>query len=183
MAGDAVPPPAGAEGSGAAAPRRTQQLAAAGVLALAAVLGWGALSISSDAGYAGVGPNVLPWALAAALMVCGLALLRQALGAGFAAMPVPSGAARGDWRALAWMAAGLLANAALIERIGFVLACALCFVLAVRGLRVGAGRPGGGLRSTLADTATGLALALPVFWTFTLGLGVNLPGLTGTGWL
>jgi putative tricarboxylic transport membrane protein len=28
-----------------------------------------------------------------------------------------------------------------------------------------------------------MALSLPVFWLFTRLLKVNLPGLTGTGWL
>jgi putative tricarboxylic transport membrane protein len=33
------------------------------------------------------------------------------------------------------------------------------------------------------DLATGLVIAAPVFWLFTKVLAVNLPGLTGTGWL
>ena len=38
------------------------------------------------------------------------------------------------------MSAGLLANAALITTIGFILSCALCFVLAVRGFQPAEGR-------------------------------------------
>ena len=30
---------------------------------------------------------------------------------------------------------------------------------------------------------TGLAISAPVFWAFTQFLAINLPGLTGTGWL
>jgi putative tricarboxylic transport membrane protein len=158
-------------------------LIGAGALALAAFLAWGALDIPSEAGYAGVGPNFLPWAVAAALALCGLWLLAHALTGGLRDMDPPSGAARADWPAAAWMAAGILANAALIERIGFVLACALCFALAVRGLRQGEGRAAGGPRQTLVDAVTGLLIAAPVYWMFTKGLGVNLPGLTGSGWL
>ncbi|MDP3084090.1 MAG: tripartite tricarboxylate transporter TctB family protein, partial [Rubrivivax sp.] len=87
------------------------------------------------------------------------------------------------WRALACVAAGIVANATLIERIGFVLACALCFALAVRGLRSGEGRPAGGLRQTVIDIVTGMLIAAPVFWMFTKVLAVNLPGLTASGWI
>ena len=37
-----------------------------GALAVAAVLAFGALAIPSDAGYAGVGPDFLPWVVSAA---------------------------------------------------------------------------------------------------------------------
>jgi putative tricarboxylic transport membrane protein len=90
---------------------------------------------------------------------------------------------RGDWRALAWVSAGILANASLITRAGFVLSCALCFVLAVRGLRLCEGKPAGGVRQVLIDAFTGLAIAAPAFWLFTKVLAINLPGLTATGWI
>ena len=47
-------------------------------------IGWGALSISSEAGYAGVGPNFLPWVVALALLACGIGLVRAARSGGFA---------------------------------------------------------------------------------------------------
>jgi putative tricarboxylic transport membrane protein len=98
-------------------------------------------------------------------------------------MPEPSGAAQGDWKALAWVSAGVVANAALIERIGFIVACAICYTLAVRGLRLAEGKGGGGLPRLAKDFLTGLAIAAPVFWLFTKVLAVNLPALTATGWL
>jgi putative tricarboxylic transport membrane protein len=156
---------------------------AAGVLAVGALLAFGALSISAEAGYGGVGPNFLPWVVSAALVVCGALLLWQALSGGFRDREEPSGGARGDWVALAWVSAGVLLTAALITRVGFVLACALCFALAVRGLRGAEGRPAGGMRQAAIDVATGIAIALPVFWLFTKLLAINLPNLTGTTWL
>ena len=36
-----------------------------GVLAVAVVMAWGATHIPADAGYAGVGPNFLPWVVSA----------------------------------------------------------------------------------------------------------------------
>jgi putative tricarboxylic transport membrane protein len=169
--------------SGAAAAWLQQTLIGAGVLALGGAIAAGAIDIPSAAGYAGVGPNFLPWVVALALLVCGTTLVGHALVGGWRDVDAPSGAARGDWVAIAWVSAGVLVNAALITRIGFVAACTLCFVFAVRGLRGSEGRPPGGLASTLRDAGTGLAIALPVYWLFTKLLAINLPGLTGTGWL
>lgn len=160
-----------------------QTLLGVGALGVAGVLAFGAMAISSDAGYAGVGPNFLPWVIAVAMAVCGSWLLWEARTGGFQHMETPSGAARGDWTALAWVSAGILANAALITTIGFVLSCALCYTLAVRGLRGSEGKPAGNARVTLRDAITGMVIAAPVFWLFTKFLAVNLPGVTGTGWL
>lgn len=154
-----------------------------GTLGVAGVLMWGAGHIPGDAGYAGVGPNFLPWLVSGVLALCGLLLLWQAVTGGFQDMEEPSGAARGDWAALAWVAAGVVANASLINALGFIFSCSLCFVLAVRGLRLAEGKTDGGLQRVLADLLIGLAIAAPVFWLFTKLLAVNLPALTNTGWL
>jgi putative tricarboxylic transport membrane protein len=71
----------------------------------------------------------------------------------------------------------------LINAAGFVLSCALCFVLAVRGLRMSQGDAAGNLSQTLKDCVLGFLIAAPVFWLFTLFLSINLPNLTGTPWL
>ena len=42
-----------------------------GVLLTGAALAFGAIGISSEAGYGGVGPNFLPWLVSIVLMVCG----------------------------------------------------------------------------------------------------------------
>lgn len=163
--------------------QRNHALIGAVTLVIGAVWVYGAMQIPGEAGYAGVGPNFLPWVVGLAVMVCGAWLVWQALHGGFTQLDEASGAAQGDWRAFAWVSAGVLANAALITTIGFVFACALCFVLAVRGLRVSEGRPGGAARQTLVDLLTGLAIAAPVFWLFSKVLAINLPRLTAAGWL
>ena len=163
--------------------RLGQTLMGGATLGVAAVLAWGAVGISSDAGYAGVGPNFLPWLIAAAMAVCGVWLLWEARSGGFRHMEAPTCAPRGDFVALAWVSAGILANAALITTIGFVLSCALCYLLAVRGLRASEGKPAGNVSRTVRDAVTGMVIAAPVFWLFTKLLAVNLPGVTGTGWL
>jgi len=162
---------------------RTQQLLiGVGVLALAALLAAGAVGIPAEAGYGGVGPNFLPWLVAGVLALCGGWLVWEARTGGFRELEPPSGAERGDWRGFAWVSAGLLANALLITHAGFILSCTLCFMLAARGLRVSEDRPAPAA-SLGRDALLGLAIAAPVYWAFTLLLGINLPGLTGTGWL
>ncbi len=150
---------------------------------LAAVLAYGAAHIPSDAGYAGVGPDFLPWLVSAALGLCGVMLILEVRAGGYRNMEEPSGAARGDWHALAWVSAGILGNAALITTIGFVLSCALCYTLAVRGLRISEGKSGGNAMQVVRDGVTGMVIAAPTYWLFTKFLAVNLPGLTGTGWI
>lgn len=164
-------------------PTRQQSWIGYGVTAVGGCMAYGASQISADAGYAGVGPNFLPWVVSLVLLLCGGLLIWEARSGGYRHAEAPSGAAQGDWRSLAWVSAGVLLNAALITTIGFVLSCALCFVLAVRGLRLSEGKPGGDLRATAVDTGVGLAIAAPVYWLFTKLLSINLPGLTGTGWL
>ncbi|MBE0549085.1 MAG: tripartite tricarboxylate transporter TctB family protein [Rubrivivax sp.] len=162
---------------------RNQTLIGAGALLLAGLLAWGARDISAVAGYAGVGPNFLPWVVAGVLALCGVWLIFDARNGGWRQMDEPSGAARGDWAALAWVAAGIAANAALLTTIGFILSCTVCFMLAVRGLRSSEGKPHGGRRGGVLDFVTGFLIAAPAYWLFTQVLGINLPGLTATGWL
>ena len=154
-----------------------------GALALGLVLAFGATFISSEAGYAGVGPNFLPWVVAAVLSVCGVWLIFEARSGGFREMEEASGAGRADGGAFVWVAAGVLANAALITTLGFILSCTLCFMLAVRGLRKSEGKTQGGPRGLVLDFVTGFLISAPAFWLFTKLLGINLPGLTQTGWL
>ena len=160
-----------------------QTLIGAGALLLGAAMGWGASQIPSQAGYQGVGPNFLPWLVSVALVVCGAWLVVEARSGGWRAMEPAPGAARGDWTSLAWVVAGVAANAALITTIGFILACTLCFMLAVRGLRAAEGKSQGGVKGLVVDFVTGFLVAAPAFWLFTLVLGINLPNVTGTGWL
>jgi putative tricarboxylic transport membrane protein len=120
------------------------------------------------------------------LLVCGALVVWESRSGGFRNMEDPSGSPSGYWPGFCWMSAALLANAALITTIGFILSCSLCFVLAVRGLR-NADRqdsPSGfDLAQLLRDAAIGVAIAAPVYWMFTKLLAINLPGLTSTGWI
>ena len=160
-----------------------QSLVGAGVLVLGLLLMAGAAQVSSEAGYSGVGPNFLPWVVGAMLALCGAWLAWESFSGGFRALGEPSGAENGHWPGFAFVSAGLLANAALITTIGFILSCTLCFVIAVRGFKSAEGRLDWSLRGLVADAAIGFAISAPVFWMFTQFLAINLPGLTSTGWL
>jgi putative tricarboxylic transport membrane protein len=161
----------------------SQTMIGGGALIVAGVMAFGAEKIPSSAGYAGIGPNFIPWFVAIALAVCGVWLVFEAQRGGYQKLEEPTGAARGDWRSFGWVAAGLLLNASLIERIGFVLSCALCFALAVRGFRASEGKAHGGMTQAVKDVVLGMVIAAPVFWLFSKALKINLPGLTGTGWI
>jgi putative tricarboxylic transport membrane protein len=155
----------------------------AGTLALGALIAVGAMGIRSDAGYGGVGPNFLPWVVGLALLACGAFLLREAFTGGFRLMEEPSGDERGHWPGFLWVSAGILCTAALITRIGFVLACGLCFMLAVRGFKSAQGDRGRSPLGWLIDLGVGMAIAAPVYWMFGQLLAISLPGLTSTGWI
>lgn len=162
--------------------QRSEMAVGSACLLLGAVLAWGATGISSEAGYAGVGPNFLPWVVSIALLACGAWLLVQALTGGFRGREEPEGASTGDWLSFAWISAALLLNAVLITRIGFIASCTLAFVIAVRGFHRSQGRPRAPVAAWLKDALVGAAISAPVFWLFTKVLGVSLPGLTSTGW-
>ena len=160
-----------------------QTVVGGGVLLLAAGLAVGAVTIPSAAGYGGVGPNFLPWLVAAVLGVCGIFIVFEARTGGFRNMDPPSGAHAAYWPGFVWVSAGLLANAALITTIGFILSCTMCYVLAVQGLRGATGQHRRSPRGWATDVFTGFAIAGPVYWMFTKLLAINLPGITSSGWL
>lgn len=163
---------------------RWQVAVGVGVVAVAIGMGIGASMIPSDAGYSGVGANFLPWLCAAVLALCGLWLVWEAATGGYRKAGEPGGSPQADVGSFVWVSAGLLLNAGLIEHLGFIFSCTLCFVLAVQGLRRAQGQANTlSGQALLKDGFIGLAIAAPVFWAFTQFLAINLPGLTNTGWL
>lgn len=145
--------------------------AALGPLAAAAALAvlglfmlWEIWSIPVAVTYARVGPRVFPALVGSALLLNAVWL---ALESWRTREVVDDDQPPVDWSALAWISAGLLAEAALLERIGFVLAASLLFVLTARGFAS---------RALLRDGVIGFALALLAWLGFTYGLGLRLPG-------
>lgn len=160
-----------------------QTVVGTGILLLGCLLAWGATSISSEAGYGGVGPNFFPWVVAVVLVICGVLAIIHARTGGFRDLEDGSGDERAHWKGFIWVSAALLLNALLITTLGFILSCALCFVLAVRGFKSSEGTLDMSPKAWIKDLFIGVAVAAPVYWMFTQLLAINLPGLTNTGWL
>src|SRR3954447_19477718 len=99
---------------------RVQALVGAAVGLTGLGLAAGALTIPGEAGDGGGGPNFLPWLVAARLLVCRGVILREAFTAGLSDLEEPDIPAR-FWPGAILISAGLLANAALITTIGFIL--------------------------------------------------------------
>lgn len=144
----------------------------AGVIAISAVLAVGAFRFPPEMGFVILGAHVYPYAVAVFLGVVGLLLCYQAVTGGFreladhddeSAQALPGGKA-----GAAWVTAGLVGVAVLINLIGFVLAAGLLFACSARGF---------GSRRPVKDLAIGIALTLPIYWLFNAGLGVSLPPL------
>ena len=144
----------------------------AGVIAISAVLAAGAFRFPPEMGFVILGAHVYPYAVAVFLGVVGLLLCYQAVTGGFreladhddeSAQALPGGKA-----GAAWVTAGLVGVAVLINLIGFVLAAGLLFACSARGF---------GSRRPVKDLAIGIALTLPIYWLFNAGLGVSLPPL------
>lgn len=140
------------------------------LLVLAILLAAGAAGFPVDKGYSILGPQVFPFVVAAFVGMVGVLLCGQAATGGFRNLGEDESAAPTLSRiaGAAWVSAGILAVALLINHLGFVLAAALLFACAARGY---------GSRRPVRDLAIGVALTLPVFWLFTRGLGLSLPPL------
>jgi len=156
----------------------------AGVIGLAVLMAAGATQIKSEAGYSGVGAAFLPGLVAAVLALCGVLLIVQAVTGGYRTMPDDyESTPAPHWTGMAWLSAGLLLNAATITHIGFIPSCSLLFTLAAHGFRRSMGGGRAPLSEWLLDVLTGAAISAPVYWMFTKLLGLNLPGLTSSGWI
>ncbi|MEJ8847281.1 tripartite tricarboxylate transporter TctB family protein [Variovorax rhizosphaerae] len=161
-----------------------QTLVGIGVLLTGLLLAMGAIDISSEAGYGGVGPNFLPWMVSIVLTICGAWIIWEARTGGFRQLEASDDDVPAYWPGFVWVSAGLLLNAALITTLGFILSCTLTYVLAVQGLRRANGQAAANQpRMWLTDALTGLLISAPVYWAFTKFLAINLPGLTNTGWI
>ena len=148
-------------------PNRTLALPEAaigvGLLAFAAVVLWQIWAIPVSPIYAQVGPTVFPYATVAGLGLLAVLLLVQATRGGW--QPEEERAVALDWRALGFVAAGLVANVALITWLGFTAASTVMFVLIAHGF---------GSRNPLRDAAIGFAVALAAYFGFAKLLGVNI---------
>jgi putative tricarboxylic transport membrane protein len=134
-----------------------------GVLVLAIVMFWQAMSIPVSPIYAKVGPTVVPMMTAVALGMLGLLLLIDAWRGGW--QPEEEKAVTPDRTALLWITAGLVLNVVLIGPVGFTIASIILFVCVARGF---------GSNRTMRDALIGAAFALVAYFGFALTLGINI---------
>lgn len=150
----------------------TQLAVGLGLIAVSAVLAFGAFHFPPEMGFVILGAYVYPYAVAIFLACVGVVLSYQALNGGFRELPARSveddQTVPGGRMGAAWVTVGLLQVAALINIIGFVLAAGILFACSARGF---------GSRHPVRDLAIGIALTMPIYWLFNAGLGVSLPAL------
>jgi putative tricarboxylic transport membrane protein len=138
------------------------------VIALSAVFLVGATQLPSDGGYAGIGSSFIPYVISAFLALVGAGLLWQSFTGGFRHFTDALANVSADIRSGLWVTAGIFAMAALITKLGFVIAATTLFVCVARAF---------GSRVWWRDALIGAVIVFPIFWLFTLVLDVNLPRL------
>ena len=138
-----------------------------GILAIGVLILVGAFYLPPGAGYAQVGPGVVPKFVGGGLILIGIALVREVLTGGYrgvdeeAEKHIPM-----DWVAFAWVSAGILLYGLMVERVGFVFASTVLYVLVARSFAS---------KRWILNTFVGFLLASFVFAIFNYGLGLTLP--------
>jgi putative tricarboxylic transport membrane protein len=134
-----------------------------GVVVAALFAFWQTSIIPVSPLYSKVGPTIFPYIASTLLLVLGGLLTLQGLRGGW--QPDDEKEIPLDWKAMAFVGAGLLANVVLIGPVGFTVASTLMFTLIAWGF---------GSRTPLRDAAIGFVLALAAYFGFATGLGVNI---------
>ena len=170
MADQGVTPHQAGEAAGQhRSPRRHvgQVLLAVGVLIFGAALAYGTAQLPEATGYAKVGPRLMPTIVSAGLILLGLLLLKEALWGGFRGVDETEAKATAtDWRAFAWITAGIILNGITMVPIGFVISGTVLFMLAARGF---------GSTTWVKNGIIGLVIAVITYAFFNYGLGLGLP--------
>jgi putative tricarboxylic transport membrane protein len=136
------------------------------VLGLGLVGVWQALAIPTSPIYAQVGPKLVPWLIAAAMLALGALLTASALRGGWSRdIEELQGAPPINLRAIGLMLAGLLTNLLLIVPFGFTIAATAQFVLVAAAF---------GSRAHPRNAAIAFVVAICAYTLFVKGLGVNI---------
>lgn len=145
---------------------------AAFVVALGVVVVWQTRDIRVSPMNAKIGPRIIPYIVGSGLIVVGVwyavDVWRGTVttgGGGDDAEDVDADAST-DWWTIVWIAAGLLAYLALLERTGFIVASSVLFFVASVGM---------GSRRFARDAGVAVVLSTAVYLLFTRGLSLRLP--------
>jgi putative tricarboxylic transport membrane protein len=134
-----------------------------GVVLTAVLAFWQTAIIPVSPLYSKVGPTIFPYIASGLLLVLGLLLTLQGLRGGW--QPEDEKEVPLDWKAMAFVGAGLVANVVLIGPLGFTIASTVMFTLIAWGF---------GSRTPWRDAPIGFLLALAAYFGFATGLGVNI---------
>src|SRR5215216_1713581 len=124
-----------------------------GLLIFAALVLWSTSQIPVSPLYSKIGPTIFPYITAGGLALLAVLLIIEAARGGW--QPEEEKEVPIDWRALAFVVAGLIVNVALIVPLGFILASTGMFVLIAYGF---------GSTRVLFDAAVGFAVALVAYF-------------------
>jgi putative tricarboxylic transport membrane protein len=139
-------------------------LAIAGVLLLI-----GTTSITVAPVYSRIGPRVFPFLVAGGLIAVGLLYAFES----WKGRQTPTDEHKVTFWPIAVISGGIVADALLLERLGFVLSSTILFILVAAGF---------GSRRHLRNAVVALALASLAYITFVYGLGLRLPAGILAGW-
>jgi putative tricarboxylic transport membrane protein len=131
------------------------------LLTAGAVVAWDVAHMRSGAAtYSRIGPKAFPYAIAAGLVVLGLLTALEALRE--SAPP----AERDEWRPMAWIVGGLVAQIVLLPFAGFSIATGAVFAATARAF---------GSRRLWLTYPAGVVMALAIWLFFSRGLQLVLP--------
>ena len=134
-------------------------LAAVGIL-----IAWSTSQMRVPPMHAKVGPQVFPYAAAAALVIVGACFIVQALRAGPDRLIADTDST--EWPSLAFIVVGFLFQILFIKSLGFILSSTVLFVAVAMGF---------GSRHYLRDLIIALLLSAGAYFTFTQLLNLQLP--------
>lgn len=150
--------------------RIAEILVALGVITLGIIVLIQTQDIRVSRAMARVGPRVIPTIVGGGLIVIGIWYVIEVLLRPQAVVSTESEdvdpTLPPDWSTIAGVGAGLVVYMLTIERLGFVIASALLFIITAFSM---------GSRSWLRDGAFAILLATGVYVAFSAGLGVRLP--------
>ena len=135
------------------------------VLALGVAVLWATAAIEVTPIYSRVGPRVFPFLVGGLTTILGAFLLGSALREAWPCEATDPDAERIDWLPLGLIAAGLLLNVVLINRIGFILSSTIMFAFVAKAFDV---------RRLWLAALVGFLLALVAYFGFAKLLGLRM---------
>lgn len=170
MSSASAAPSAGGSHPAATKVDRSELGVAAFLLAVGVLVLYNTSQLSTNIATTGpVGPKVVPTVVGVLLLVLAGLLALDVLRGG---QGEPEGGedvdltGRADWKTVGLLSVAFLANAALIDTLGWEFSGALMFFLAAYAL---------GSRRILWTAVTALAMSFGTWYLFVLALGINLP--------